>query len=327
MTKKILLSLLFLLGALFIAAGWWFKAAASEKKNNVVATVGSSIITVDDIQEVLKRIPPFNRKRYATKTGKVELLDKLIEEELLYQEALRKGLDKDDEYRRRVDKIRHGILASMVKKGLWENSKDKMDASVMQMREKANVKVNYGIITGVMATVGNASISTDDLNDALKSMPPYMLERYSTKPGRAELLDKLVEEELFYQEALHRGLDKDEEFNRRMDQIRRGLLASSAKMKLLEKDIPVTEKEIKDYYDQNPELFKQKPFDEVAKNIERHIQQQKLREKYDILLMQLREKANVHVNEDILDSIQVDLGPENQPGMPDQPESNGLFEP
>ena len=61
----IILGLAVVAAALIFACGPSAKTAGGKKKGKVVATVGSSSITTGDIEDILSRMPPFQRRRYA----------------------------------------------------------------------------------------------------------------------------------------------------------------------------------------------------------------------------------------------------------------------
>lgn len=75
------------------------------KTGEVVAHVGNGTITVDDFKAKLDEQSPFIRARYNTLERKKEFLDNLIRFELLAQEAKRRGLDRDPEVQATLEKV------------------------------------------------------------------------------------------------------------------------------------------------------------------------------------------------------------------------------
>lgn len=98
--------------------------APSKKSGTQLAKVGSEVITLEDFNSKIEKIPPFYKRRVATKKGKLEFLDRLVQEELYYQEAIAKGMDKDPEYLEQLSQIQKSILAGKVKKDLMEAKKE-----------------------------------------------------------------------------------------------------------------------------------------------------------------------------------------------------------
>jgi peptidyl-prolyl cis-trans isomerase C len=67
-----------------------------------VAKVGDATITVESLEERLNKLNPYIRGRYKTDDRKKEYLDTMIRTELLAQEAIKLGLDKDSGVRDRI---------------------------------------------------------------------------------------------------------------------------------------------------------------------------------------------------------------------------------
>ncbi|MBK9070711.1 MAG: peptidylprolyl isomerase [Myxococcales bacterium] len=63
--------------------------------DEVLATVGSEVITVGELNEQLAAQSPYIRTRYTSAEQKREFLEAMVRFEILAQEAVRRGLDKD----------------------------------------------------------------------------------------------------------------------------------------------------------------------------------------------------------------------------------------
>lgn len=327
MSKKTLILLgicaVAVVAMLIVAACDQSGGAKVAKSGQTLATVGNSTITTDDFNEILKRIPPFNRKRYTTKEGKMELLDKLVEEDLFYQEALRRGLDKEAEFTARIEQIRQGILASMVKKELYEQEESVSEAEVKDYYEKnkenfmtpETVKVKLLLVrlkrNATPEEEKQAKAKADQAAKELKSgaswekvVDKYSDDRASKKKGG--LLPKV-----------RKGL-RGEEFDAvAFAMTKPGQISDVFRDKRGFNIIQFEEKE----------EAKVKDFEEVKTTIDRRIKQEKLKKKMDSTMANLRTKANVKINQDVLDGIQVDVGPEGaeggMPGMPGLPQMGG----
>ena len=70
------------------------KSKKPEKVGPVLASIGDDVITADDFKRRLDETSPFLRARYNTPERKKEFLENLIKNELLAQEAQRRGLEK-----------------------------------------------------------------------------------------------------------------------------------------------------------------------------------------------------------------------------------------
>ena len=82
-----------------------------------VAHVGDEVITADEFKHRIDEQSPFLRARYGTLERKKELLEALIRNELLAQEAQREGLDKSPAVR---DATKRAMIQELIKKQLDE---------------------------------------------------------------------------------------------------------------------------------------------------------------------------------------------------------------
>jgi len=111
----------------------------------------------------------------------------------------------------------------------------------------------------VLARVGDAVITVKDFQAQVERIPPFYRAQLQSKEGKQRLLDNLIRLELLYQEALRQGLDKDPEYTKRLEEIKKSLLARSLEQKISESEIEVTDKQIADYYEENKERYAIKP--------------------------------------------------------------------
>jgi len=82
-----------------------------------VAHVGGEVITAEDFKRRIDEQSPFLRARYNTLERKKELLEALIRNELLAQEAQREGLDKSPTVR---EATKRAMIQELIKKQLDE---------------------------------------------------------------------------------------------------------------------------------------------------------------------------------------------------------------
>lgn len=76
----------------------------------VLAKIGDVNITTADLEREIADIPVYMQTKFKTKSGKVELLNKLVENELLARAAVEAGLDKDPAIVRKIEDSRKKIL-------------------------------------------------------------------------------------------------------------------------------------------------------------------------------------------------------------------------
>ncbi|MBI5101193.1 MAG: peptidylprolyl isomerase [Nitrospirae bacterium] len=107
----------------------------------------------------------------------------------------------------------------------------------------------------MLAKVGGAVITDADLERELKSLPDYAQQIFEDEKGKEKFLDELVKKEMLYQEALKKGIDKNPDFAKKVEDFKKLTLVSE----LLEKEImskaKVSDQEAREYYDKHKEDF------------------------------------------------------------------------
>ena len=89
-----------------------------EQAAAVVAKVGDRVITLGDFAAALDRMNQQDRLRYQTKEQRRKLLDEMIDNELLAQEARRRGLDKQEAVQQQVDLVLRDAMLAQAREGL-----------------------------------------------------------------------------------------------------------------------------------------------------------------------------------------------------------------
>lgn len=110
----------------------------------------------------------------------------------------------------------------------------------------------------VLAVVGNREITTDDVETLLKSLNPQTAMQFRSEGGRKKLLGELVNQELFYLDALAQGLEKEEQYLKEVEKAKTNILKQFAISRLLD-GINVSEDEIAGYYEGNQSQFAAPP--------------------------------------------------------------------
>lgn len=108
----------------------------------------------------------------------------------------------------------------------------------------------------VLATVGGREILEQDLNMLLSSLDPQRAMQFNSEEGKNQLLQELISQELFYLDAVKKGLNKDEAYLAEAKRMEENILKQFAIHNLL-KDIKVSEDELLDYYKEHKDMFKE----------------------------------------------------------------------
>ena len=99
------------------------------------------------------------------------------------------------------------------------------------------------------------NITEQDAYDFLNQLSPQVAMQFRTPEGIKNLVKELVNQELFYSQAIEEGLDKEEEFIEQLEKIKKQVLIQYAVNKLLSA-VEVKEEEIKAFYMSNKKTLK-----------------------------------------------------------------------
>ncbi len=126
---------------------------------------------------------------------------------------------------------------------------------------------NKGQDGAVLAKVNRGAITVADFKKQIEELAPQMQQAVMADPkARKEFLEDLIGIELVIQEAKRQGLDKDADYKKRQEQLKKELerrVQEEAKNdlfnSLLKKELgdkmskvaPPTDKEVQDYFTQN----------------------------------------------------------------------------
>lgn len=89
-------------------------AKKEDQKGPYLAKVGNVEITQADFEREIKNLPDFAQKMFESNSGKEKFLDELVKKEILYQEAVKKGFDKDSGYLKKVDDFKKITLVGIL---------------------------------------------------------------------------------------------------------------------------------------------------------------------------------------------------------------------
>lgn len=106
----------------------------------------------------------------------------------------------------------------------------------------------------VLATVNGKEITEQDVNLLLQSLGQQRAMQFNSEEGRTQLLNELINQEVFYFDAKESGLENDEEYLRELENAKNSLLKQYAIRKTLNQ-ASISEKEVEDYYNGNKDRF------------------------------------------------------------------------
>lgn len=109
----------------------------------------------------------------------------------------------------------------------------------------------------ILATVNGKEITGVDYNLFLDSLNPQIKQYFAGEDMNKEIINELIYQALLYEDAIAKGMDKDEEFLQVVEKTKESMLKNYALGKLLA-TVDVTEDEVKKFYKENKEAFKEK---------------------------------------------------------------------
>jgi SurA N-terminal domain len=180
----------------------------------------------------------------------------------------------------------------------------------------------------VLAKVNRGTITASDFKKQIEELAPQMQQAVVTDPkARKEFLDDLIGIELVIQEAKRQALDKDADYKKRQEQLkkelerrvqeeaRNDLFNSLLKKELgdkMNKVVPTTDEDVRAYYTQNKDKInraagKQISLQEIAPQLKMRLTQEKRRDIYLEYAKELKAKAKISVDDKALDAAIADF--------------------
>jgi peptidyl-prolyl cis-trans isomerase C len=185
-----------------------------------------------------------------------------------------------------------------------------------------------GSDSAILARVNREKITAADFKRQLEDLQPQMQHAVASDPkARKEFLEDLIGIEVVLQEARRQGLDKDPEFKKRQEQLKKemerriqddarnelfnNLLKKELADKLNKVQAP-TDQEVRDYYSRNLDKMrtpegKKLSFKDVEPQLKRRMLAEKQRDLYLDYAKALKEKAKITVDEKALDQAAASL--------------------
>lgn len=116
--------------ALFVGGS----ALAAEK---ILAKVNGKAITEKDLNQVMESLPPNYKTLEKNPTFRKQLLNNMVKEELLYQEAIKEGVEKDSRVQREIETMKKRILVqALLRKHIKLGSVQISDSEAKAFYEK-----------------------------------------------------------------------------------------------------------------------------------------------------------------------------------------------
>ena len=106
----------------------------------------------------------------------------------------------------------------------------------------------------VLATVGSREITQADVNSLVRSLNPQSAAQFQSEEGQKQLLDELINQELFYLDALDNKMDEDENYLKELERVKVTFLKQFAIGQVLG-NLKITNEEVENYFKENAAQF------------------------------------------------------------------------
>jgi peptidyl-prolyl cis-trans isomerase C len=276
-----------------------FIAACSSPKQStdksVLAKVNNTTITKENFLDKLDRLPEWARGRFQTDEGKKELLDEIIKEELLFQEAEKQGLHKDKEYMNKVDEFRRMTLISSLLKREIEDKTQLSEEDLKDFYDKHPDEFNQGLQVKAKHILVDTEEEAKEIQEKLQKGGDFaeLAKAHSKDKGSAVNGGDLG----FFTKGRMVPEFEHVAFN-----LKPGELSDPVKTQFGYHLIQVTEKK----------EGTQRAFEEVKASIERRLKMEKQRETFDTYIEKLKgDGKKVSINEEGLKSVVIESAPES----------------
>lgn len=162
----------------------------------------------------------------------------------------------------------------------------------------------------VIARIGNRPITSEDLEAHIRELPQYLQDQFKDKKSKLEFLKQYIATELFYDASKRKGLDKDKEVVEGAFQAKKNLMVQKYLREEIANQIKVSIGDLQLYYKAHPEKYaekdakgkvlRQKPFEEVQRQVETDYVQEKQQQAIQELLTRMMQAEKVEIYEDLL---------------------------
>ena len=277
------------------------------QKGPYLAKVGKTTITQAEYERELKSLPEFAQQLFEGAEGKERFLDELIKKELLYQEAQKKGLDKDEEFRQKIEEFKKITLIGYLLEKEVEEKAEVTDQEVKEYYEQH--KEDFANITQMRAS--------------------HILVK--TESEAQEVLERIKKGESFAKVAREKSIDPGSarnggdlgyfssgqmvpEFEAAAARMKKGEISPPVKTKFGYHIIQVTDKKV----------GKTIEFDKVKTLIHQRLSADKQKDIFDSYIAKLRNNYTVDVNQEALSEM---FGEEEKSEQADEEQQSGAETP
>ncbi len=116
----------------------------AKKEGKTLAEVNGNVITTQDFQTEVDRLPPYLKPMVQSSEGKRELLESMIVREIVLEQAKKDGIDKDKEVADRMEDLRKRLIVETYLKKKVEKEAQISDAEMKKFYDENKEKFKAG---------------------------------------------------------------------------------------------------------------------------------------------------------------------------------------
>ena len=160
----------------------------------------------------------------------------------------------------------------------------------------------------VLCTIGDKKITQGDLDFDISELPPYLQDQFNSKGKKIEFLKQKVLQELLFDSAKRKGLDKDKDILEATYRAKKGFMAQKLLNEEIQNMIDISEEDVELYFkanqdkyaekDKDGKIIKKKSFQEAAQLAANDLIREKQEKAQAKLFDRLMKAQNVKIFED-----------------------------
>jgi peptidyl-prolyl cis-trans isomerase C len=271
---------------LAVAAALLLSGCGRKGRGRVIARVGSVEFTVAELDRRLAELPPYVQQQFSGLEGKKAFLDRLIEEEVIFQAARQAGYETDPDLKRTLEAVKRRTMIQKYYSEDIEGAVEVPEEEIVayydehdeQFQKRARVKFRH-VMTNTRSeanTARNRIMAGEDIASVARDVSVDQATKQAGGLTRAIALgDDLP------------GAGMSAEFIEGLFEWKVGEVAGPLRSDKGWHVLRIEDKEEAGL----------KPLDDVRDDIERSLKPAKTREYYDAVLAQLKERFKATVDE------------------------------
>ncbi|MBS2032004.1 MAG: peptidyl-prolyl cis-trans isomerase [Deltaproteobacteria bacterium] len=107
----------------------------------------------------------------------------------------------------------------------------------------------------VVGRFSGGVVTQSEVVEEVRQMPPALRKEFSSAAGERELVSSMVDKRLLFEEAQRRGLQKDPDIEREVQELQERLMIRALLAQEEKRAGPISEQELRQYFQANPKEF------------------------------------------------------------------------